>query len=266
MRQDRQRNPRLTPNQATDLAWISPAASGLGPEMPRKASPLAARSPAGGGAFRRALLNGFTPRCRCGPQRMVIIPLHYAELRFFSYVIVPIAITFIAMAMKGGLVDDIAALWVVMFAFGVFFCSAQLWCAVRGIRSQQALEELKHFRLSDAECFDDDDREALLALIGDLFADGASGETDLERLGWHRFENVVRCAADTFKGRKGHNFSIVSVRMHFPLCLRYCGCCVSLFALCLGGKARTSHAFTRTAKSICTFSWKTDRGARRGQA
>ena len=64
-----------------------------------------------------------------------------------------------------------------------------------GDRTAHGCDDLHDFRLSEAECYDDDDREALLRLIGDWFADHNSGETDPDRLrqvGWHRFESIVR--------------------------------------------------------------------------
>ena len=75
------------------------------------------------------------------------------------------------------------------------FNMVAVWVVVQGIQSQRALDDLHDFRLSEAECSDDDDREALLRLIGDWFADHNSGETDPDRLrqvGWHRFESIVR--------------------------------------------------------------------------
>ena len=75
------------------------------------------------------------------------------------------------------------------------YCAVKIWFVVGSLRSQKALEGLRKFKLSEAECHDENDREALLALIGDWFTDHTSGETDRNRLrqvGWHRFENVVK--------------------------------------------------------------------------
>ena len=84
--------------------------------------------------------------------------------------------------------------WAPVFGF-VPISAMGLAMIMDGIRSQEMLEELRTFRLADAACFDEDDREALLALIGDWFTDHASGETDalrLRQVGWPRFENIVR--------------------------------------------------------------------------
>ena len=66
---------------------------------------------------------------------------------------------------------------------------------VEAIEIRSALAGLKHFRLADASCFSEDDRRAILSLIGKWWTDTSSGENDPERLrqlGFHRFERFVR--------------------------------------------------------------------------
>ena len=66
---------------------------------------------------------------------------------------------------------------------------------VEAIAIRAALVGLRHFKLTDAQCYSDADRAAILALIGQWWTDHASGETDPQRLralGFHRFERFVR--------------------------------------------------------------------------
>ena len=69
---------------------------------------------------------------------------------------------------------------------------------VEACRMRSAVADLSRFRLEDARCHSDADREELLKLIAKWFSDrtrtdGASGE-DARRLGFHRFETYVRHA------------------------------------------------------------------------
>merc|ERR1712216_360372 len=136
---------------------------------------------------------------RAGLRRMEIVPLHVPILKMgiitgifigmytllvFSY------FPFMGQLMKTrvGMV-----IWGLIIAcpsnFGV------IWAASAGRSSNEAVKLLQNFRLEDAECFSNDDREAILGLIADWFTDRMSGETDPERLrllGWHRFETMVR--------------------------------------------------------------------------
>ena len=60
---------------------------------------------------------------------------------------------------------------------------------------QAALLTLSDFSLAKTQCFSAQDREALLALIGEWYTDAQAGETDPERLvqlGHHNFEMIVR--------------------------------------------------------------------------
>ena len=69
-----------------------------------------------------------------------------------------------------------------------------LWFVMGSLRSLEAVQNLRNFRLADAECQSEEDREALLAVIGDFFTDTYSGETDqarLRKVGWHRFESFA---------------------------------------------------------------------------
>ena len=102
---------------------------------------------------------------RAGPQRMVLIPLHSSELRLlnlmfgiFFTVGVPAMIRFFA----GYLGVRSLTAQVIFLAMPLFvmFALLNVWLALRGLRSQHAVDELRNFRLSHAQCRDDDDREA----------------------------------------------------------------------------------------------------------
>ena len=91
---------------------------------------------------------------------------------------------------QGGL--DAYMAW--SFAMSIFGSVLSLWLVMGSLVSQEAVQNLRHFRLADAQCQSDEDREALLAVIADFFTDAYSGETDQDRLrkvGWHRFESAT---------------------------------------------------------------------------
>jgi len=69
------------------------------------------------------------------------------------------------------------------------------WAERHVQRSQAALLTLSDFSLSETRCYSAQDREALLALIGEWYTDKSAGETDparLMQLGHHNFEMIVR--------------------------------------------------------------------------
>lgn len=72
---------------------------------------------------------------------------------------------------------------------------AVLFAEVEARAIRTALVGLRRFKLTDAQCYSDADRAAILALISQWWTDHASGETDparLRALGFHRFERFVR--------------------------------------------------------------------------
>jgi hypothetical protein len=130
---------------------------------------------------------------RAGPSRLVLIPLHLSKLRLFFSLMIPTFSIFFGYVLQ--LTDSNLIQIIIYVVVYMPFNMVAVWVVVQGIQSQRALDDLRDFRLSEAECTDDDDREALLRLIGDWFADHNSGETDPDRLrqvGWHRFESIVR--------------------------------------------------------------------------
>ena len=138
---------------------------------------------------------------------MVFIPMHVTDLTFgficfFVFfengvqavdAVVRLLAEYFGASVENGHLNPYAATWMNLI---VVLCwnAAFLWIVMGGLRSQEAVENLRNFRLADAQCQSEEDREALLAVIGDFFSDTYSGETDQDRLrkvGWHRFESFA---------------------------------------------------------------------------
>ena len=70
-----------------------------------------------------------------------------------------------------------------------------LLAQLQSIEAQAAIKELESFTLSEAGCYKDIDRDAIMDLISDWWADSTSGETAqarLKQLGLHRFQSYIR--------------------------------------------------------------------------
>lgn len=96
--------------------------------------------------------------------------------------------------------DDLAALGQQQEAMPFFVlllhAPAQLFVVVAQVeacRMRAAVAELRRFKVEEARCHSDADREELLKLIARWFA-GAEADEDARRVGFHRFETYVRHA------------------------------------------------------------------------
>ena len=140
---------------------------------------------------------------RAGSSRLDLVPLH-APLRtcgwVFSFLLFYVAMstmlwpvigeTLVAVMYTNSLYAPLyTPCWPLM---GMpFVITAEL----EAIRIRSALSALRTFRLADAQCYSDEDREAILSVIGKWWTDHSSGEVDADRLrqlGHHRFERFVR--------------------------------------------------------------------------
>jgi hypothetical protein len=140
---------------------------------------------------------------RAGSSRLDLVPLH-APLRTCGWVL---CFLLFYVAMSTMLWPGIGPKLVVLLytnslnaplyttcwmLFGMpFVITAEL----EAIRIRSALLALRTFRLTDAQCYSEGDREAILSVIGKWWTDHSSGEADADRLrqlGHHRFERFVR--------------------------------------------------------------------------
>ena len=82
-----------------------------------------------------------------------------------------------------------------------------------GLRRAQGGGKLRSFRLEDAQCHSDDDREELQQLIAKWFTERRAGDDDTEdarRVGHHRFEQFVRhTVAPTLVSSRWHYLQLM---------------------------------------------------------
>lgn len=159
---------------------------------------------------------------RAGVERVDLIPLH-APLRVFGWVL-SFALFYLAMTT---LMWPVVGDWLTQLLYSSYlyiplYTSAWMMLGVPVILAAEveareirtALAALRHFRLTDASCFSESDRHAILSLVGKWWSDTSSGETDPERLrqlGFHRFERFVRHSlAPQLSGRASSDWTPTS--------------------------------------------------------
>ena len=140
---------------------------------------------------------------RAGPSRLDLVPLH-APLRTCGWTL---CFLLFYLAMSTMLWPVIGEKLVALMYTNPLYVPLYTTCwmlmgmpvvimaELETIRIRSALVALRTFRLTDAQCYSDEDREAILSVIGKWWTDHSSGETDasrLRQLGHHRFERFVR--------------------------------------------------------------------------
>ena len=140
---------------------------------------------------------------RAGVSRMDLVPLH-ATMREFTQTIFLLAVVTLMPEMiklSGYSFDALTVRNTLGLAFFVVIPSGLIpgigifWAEKHVRNSQKAIDALSEFKLSETHCHSDEDREALLGLIGEWYTDYHAGETDrrrLEQLGHHNFEMLIR--------------------------------------------------------------------------
>lgn len=193
---------------------------------------------------------------RAGVARIDLMPLH--EALVLLTMVGELAAFFMVGAGVGQFVTyvfpevmenpDVFSSFVLLFLIAIdgpaqfFIVKAQ----VAAHEGQEALAQLKSFKLADAQCHSDSDRDELQALIARWFTEQSSGDGDAEdarRVGFHRFEQFVRhTVSPSLQSGRSHYLKLV-------LAMVVVECAPTFDMLCHEGFT-TQHAVTFIAMTI----------------
>ena len=127
---------------------------------------------------------------------MDVLPLHVGlqKAALTAIMIVAPFVTHVSSMLWAQLDDESHPL---LFALDFLLIGSTLFLLVHatcsGRSTAQAMENLSEFKLSNAECFLEEDRQTIEALIVRWFADGPHSESHMHRaIGIHNFERFVR--------------------------------------------------------------------------
>lgn len=159
---------------------------------------------------------------RAGAARIDLLPLH--ESLVLIGLVADLACFLLVGAVLGGILQSIApqmmeaenyGAWLPVFMF-VIDAPAQFFIILAQVQAYQghsAVAKLRSFRLADAQCHSDKDREELQQLIAKWFTEQRAGEDDAEdtrRVGHHRFEQFVRhTVAPTLVSSRSHYLQLM---------------------------------------------------------
>ena len=139
-------------------------------------------------------LASFYRRSR-GSSRMIFLPLHAAWGEAALFCSVGIALTGSFYASRPGAASSPLSTYDAAFPAMHISVLLNFLVAWQQRVSVRAVRALRHFTLDSAQCSSEADKQAILSLIGDWYADAHAGESEPERLrqlGHRSFESLVR--------------------------------------------------------------------------
>ena len=146
---------------------------------------------------------------RAGSGRIDFVPLHvplclvgwiFSFALFYGFMLMLYPLVAMTAAATGALSSGGSELLAIFLPLFSALCMlvglvVVMYAELEACEIQEACAKLRTFKLTDAQCFSDADRAAIISLIGKWWTDTGSGEADPERLrqlGVHRFERFVR--------------------------------------------------------------------------